>query len=651
MCGFAGFIGQPGANSTHEATVRHMANAIRHRGPDDSGVWSDADAGIALGHRRLAIVDLSAAGHQPMASQSGRFVIAFNGEIYNHQDIRRELETSGKAPAWRGHSDTEVMLAAIETFGIAAALEKFVGMFAFALWDRDTRRLILARDRIGEKPLYFGTNNGVFLFGSELAALWRHPSWQGHINRDALALMLRYNHVPAPYSIFSGINKLEPGTYLQAENAGTTLTISRYWSAAQTVANGNAKLFTGTPDDAVDEVERRLKQSIAGQMLADVPLGAFLSGGIDSSTVVALMQSLSTRRVQTFSIGFHERDYDEAPHAKAVAQHLGTDHTELYLSSQDALETVPRLARIYCEPFADSSQIPTLLVSQLARQHVTVALSGDGGDELFSGYTRYAVASDAWRRMNAIPAFVRRGTVSALTSLSPQTWDRLISPAAKLLPAAHKLQRAGDRIHKLASVMQYSSLDEVYLRFLSHWPNPEELLVSGREPALHGSDDASGADLSPMRRMMLRDLTGYLPGDILTKVDRASMAVSLEARVPMLDHRLIEFSAALPQTILRRDGQSKWPLRQVLQRYVPRALFDRPKMGFGVPIDSWLRGPLRDWAEALLDESRLKNDGFFNPAPIRQAWADHLSGARNMQYPLWVILMFQAWLETVPGAR
>ncbi len=649
MCGFAGFIGPPGPNATHGSTVQAMADAIRHRGPDDSGTWCDSEAGIALGHRRLSIVDLSPAGHQPMVSQSGRFVIAFNGEIYNHQNIRRELGSSGRAPAWRGHSDTEVLLAAIEAYGTAAALEKSIGMFAFAVWDRESRRLTLARDRVGEKPLYYGFNNGIFLFGSELIALWQHPAWQAEINRDALALMLRYNNVPAPYSIFSGINKLQPGCFLEFESAVPGVRVTRYWSGLKTIVDGAASPFSGTPAEAADKVEKLLKQSIADQMVSDVPLGAFLSGGIDSSTVVALMQSQSTRPVKTFSIGFDEPDYNEAPHAKAVAQHLGTDHTELYLTSQNALATVPRLAGMYSEPFADSSQIPTLLVSQLARKHVTVALSGDGGDELFSGYSRYAMAGKAWQRMNSTPPVLRRAAVAAMTSLSPQRWDKLASPARAMLPAHRTLQRAGDQIHKLASVMQCSSLDDVYLRFLSHWPQPEDLLISGREPSLPFGNDARIASLSAMRSMMTRDLTGYLPNDILVKVDRSSMAVSLEARVPMLDHRLIEFSATLPESIFRHGGESKWPLRQILQRYVPRTLIERPKMGFGVPIDSWLRGPLRDWAEALLDERRLHHEGYFKPAPIRQAWDDHLAGTRNMQYPLWVILMFQAWLETQPG--
>ena len=645
MCGFVGFIGDAGSGQKPESAAGHMADAIRHRGPDDQGVWSDPEAKIALAHRRLSIVDLSPAGHQPMPSACGRFVIAFNGEIYNHHEIRAELQTAGQAPDWRGHSDTEVLLAAIAAFGIAATLRRAVGLFAFAVWDRQTRNLILARDRLGEKPLYYGSSSGVFLFGSELSALRRHPLWQGEINRDALALLLRYNHVPAPYSIYCGINKLEPGTYLETGNGGRDIQIIRYWSAAEAALQGQTSPFAGSSAEAVDEVERLLKQSISGQMLADVPLGAFLSGGIDSSTVVALMQSQSTRPVRTFSIGFEQDEYNEAPHAKAIAEHLGTDHTELYLGTKDALATVPRMASVYSEPFADSSQIPTLLVSEMARRHVTVALSGDGGDEIFSGYNRYGLADGLWKKMNAVPPIMRRAATSALTSLRPEIWDRLASPAVALLPKARKLKNVGAKIHKLASVVQYSSLDEVYQKFLSHWPAPEEIVIGGHELPLPLQRASSIAALPPIRRMMYRDLVGYMPDDILVKVDRASMAVSLESRVPMLDHRLVEFAATLPLSVLRRDGQSKWPLRQVLQRYVPRQMIERPKMGFGVPIDAWLRGPLRDWAEALLDPQRLASAGYFNPAPIREAWQDHLSGTRNMQYPLWVILMFEAWRD------
>ncbi len=645
MCGFVGFIGQSGANATHAETVGNMADAIRHRGPDDRGVWSDPDAGIALGHRRLSIVDLSPAGRQPMVSQSGRFVIAFNGEVYNHKDIRRDLETSGKAPTWRGHSDTEVMLATIETLGIAAALEKFVGMFAFALWDRQKRRLILARDRIGEKPLYWGVNNGVLLFGSDLAALKLHPLWQGEINRDALALMLRFNNIPAPFTIYKEIHKVQPGKILEFPRNSFVPQATDYWDASTILSASVDQPFCGSPQDAIAETERLLSQSLAGQMIADVPLGAFLSGGIDSSLVVALMQAANTRPVRTFSIGFEEAAFNEAPYAKAVANHLGTDHTEFYVSTADALATVPRIAKVYSEPFADSSQIPTMLVSELARRHVTVALSGDGGDELFSGYNRYAIADRTWKWLRHIPLSVRRVIAYRIATTSPQSWDRFTGMT--YLPSKLKVQRLGDKLIKAASVAGQASLDDVYQTLISHWQSPNEIVIGGHDDVY--STSAKRTDVNLVRHMMQQDLTRYLPDDILVKVDRASMAVGLEARVPMLDHRLVEFSGTLPMGILRRDGKTKWPLRQVLDRYVPGHLINRPKMGFGVPIDSWLRGPLKDWAEALLDESRLKREGFFHPAPIRQAWEDHLSGNRNVQYPIWVILMFGSWLENELG--
>ena len=608
MCGFVGFIGPSGLNMTREAAVRRMCDAIRHRGPDDSGIWVDNAFGIALGHRRLSIIDLSPAGHQPMLSASGRFVIAFNGEIYNFKTIRDELTQAGKAPNWRGHSDTEVLLAAIETWGTEAALTRSAGMFAFALFDRQTGSLTLARDRLGEKPLYWGANNGVLLFGSDLAALRCHPLWRGEVDRDALALLLRYNNVPAPHSIYKGIFKSEPGTILHFENGRAEPAVTRYWDADGVIASGASHAFEGSSVDATDETERLLRQALAGQMIADVPLGAFLSGGIDSSTVVALMQSANSRPVKTFSIGFEEQGYDEAPHAKAVARHLATDHTELYVSQADALAVVPRLAGIYSEPFADSSQIPTLLVAGMARRHVTVALSGDGGDELFSGYNRYAIAHRTWNRLRRVPLPLRRALAGSIAAVSAQRWDSMARPFAGLLPAKFWPDRAGDKLVKAAGVAQLQSLDEVYRALVSHWQAPDGVVIGGNEGGA-SSHTAKIATLDPVRRMMQQDLTHYLPDDILVKVDRAAMAVSLETRVPMLDHRLVEFSATLPMSILRRNGQSKWPLRQVLHRYVPQHLIDRPKMGFGVPLDSWLRGPLRDWAEALLDQSRLKREG------------------------------------------
>ena len=648
MCGFAGFLGSSGLASTRESSVRRMLDAIRHRGPDDSGVWIDDSVGIALGHRRLSIIDLSPAGHQPMVSGSGRLVIVFNGEIYNFHDLQRQLQDAGLAPSWRGHSDTEVLLAAIEAWGVPGALARCVGMFAFALFDRLTGRLTLARDRIGEKPLYWGVSRGVLMFGSDLAALRCHPLWQGEVDRDALALLLRYNNVPAPYSIYKGVKKVSPGSIVEFARGSFTPEVTTYWDAAAAMRTGAASPFTGSPQEAIDETERLLVQSLNGQMIADVPLGAFLSGGIDSSAVVALMQRASGRPVKTFSIGFDAPGYDEAPHAKAVARHLGTDHTELYVSRTEALAAVPRLAGVYSEPFADSSQIPTLLVSELARRHVTVSLSGDGGDELFSGYNRYTIAHRLWQRLRYVPLPLRRAMATKIASLGAGRLDAIVRPASALLPGRFKPQRAGDKLVKAASIAGLTSLEEVYRALVSQWRSPDDVVIGGREPGA-GVNSRFLAALDPVRAMMLQDLTRYLPDDILVKVDRASMAFGLEARVPMLDHRLIEFSATLPMDILRRNGQSKWPLRQVLYRYVPQNLIERPKMGFGVPLDSWLRGPLRDWAEALLDESRLKREGYFNPAPIRQAWHDHLSGTRNMHHPLWVILMFGAWLEREKG--
>lgn len=654
MCGFVGFIARGPLSAQDPHTVRAMASAIAHRGPDDEGVWTDDGAGVALAHRRLSIVDLSPAGHQPMASHSGRFVIVFNGEIYNHADVRESLAAEGKAPRWRGHSDTEVLIEAVAAWGVGPALQRCVGMFAFALWDRAERSLILARDRLGEKPLYYGLSGGTFLFGSELKALRRHPDWQGEIDRDALQMYTRRNHVPSPYSIYRGIHKLPPGTFLELKPGARDSTIHTYWDSGAMAREGLRKPFQGTPTEAVDQTEALLRQALAGQMMADVPLGAFLSGGIDSSTVVALMQSMSLRPIKTFAIGFHEAGYDEAHYAKAVARHIGTEHTELYVTKNEAMAVIPRLASIYCEPFADSSQIPTFLVSQMARRKVTVSLSGDGGDELFCGYNRYDIANRLWPILSRIPRIARSGAARAITALPPRVWDAIARLPLAAIPERKRPRLAGDKLHKAANIVRLNSEVEVYQALISQWQQPSDIVVGGHEPQPTLEFIALLEELgSPMRRMMYQDLTGYMPGDILVKVDRASMAVSLESRVPMLDHRLVEFSWTLPLDILRRDGLSKWPLRQVLYRHVPRNLVERPKTGFGVPIDSWLRGPLRDWAESLLAQDRLSREGFFKPAPIRKAWSDHLSGNRNLHYQLWTVLMFQAWHESLaqPATR
>ena len=647
MCGLLGFLGGVAGEDGDVALLRRMSDTLIHRGPDDGGTWCDSEQRIGFGHRRLAIVDLSPAGHQPMVSASERYVIAFNGEIYNHLGIRTELEVLGPAPTWRGHSDTETLLAGIEAWGLEATLKKSIGMFAIALWDRQTHTLTLARDRMGEKPLYYGWqgsgNERVFLFGSELKALKAHPNFAADIDRGAICLLLRHNYIPAPYSIYQDITKLEPGCLLSVSLAQPEPRIWKYWDAVQAARAGVAQPFAGTADQAVDALEVLARDAVHRQMMADVPLGAFLSGGIDSSTVVALMQAQSSRPVKTFTIGFSEEGYNEAVHAKAVAQHLGTEHTELYVTPQQAMEVIPRLPALYCEPFADSSQIPTFLVSQLAKQHVTVSLSGDAGDELFCGYNRYQITEELWRKLALVPAPLRALAAKGITALSPTAWDSL----AGIIPGGGRYAALGDKLHKGAGVLASATVDELYLGMVSHQRNPVDWVIGGQEPPtyLTGLRPELGG-LNVVERMMALDAISYLPDDILVKVDRAGMAVSLESRVPFLDHRVVEFAWSLPLTYKLREGQTKWPLRQVLYRHVPRALIDRPKMGFGVPLHDWLRGPLREWAEELLDEARLAKEGYFHPAPIRKIWAEHLSGKRNWMAQLWNVLMFQAWLET-----
>ena len=657
MCGFVGFLGTTPfqARGEQQALLKRMSDAIIHRGPDDAGAWSDGEHGIALGHRRLSIVDLSPAGHQPMASSGGRYVIVFNGEIYNHALMRKELEACAKAPGWRGHSDTETLLAGFDAWGVQGTIERAIGMFAFAVWDRQTKALTLGRDRLGEKPLYYGWqgrgNNAVFLFGSELKALRAHPAFEHVVDRGSICLQMRLSYIPAPHSIYRGIAKLPPGCLLSVSASRPEPRLSTYWSAEQHMRSGVARPFAGSAHQAVDQLEALLKDAVGAQMMADVPLGAFLSGGIDSSTVVALMQAQSARPVKTFSIGFHEAGYNEAEYAKAVARHLGTDHTELYVSAGQAQSVIPQLQSIYDEPFSDSSQLPTFLVSQLARQHVTVALSGDAGDELFCGYNRYRFAAKLWKTLGAVPLPTRRLAARAITGVSVDAWSAMAGRLAPFLPASMRFPNAGDKLHKGAQVLASPRLHDLYLGLVSHWDDPAALVIGATEPAtlLRGNPPAlSGLD--GIQQMMALDLLTYLPDDILVKVDRAAMRVSLETRVPFLDHRVVEFAWGLPQSMKLRDGASKWALRQVLHRYVPRALFERPKMGFGVPIGDWLRGPLRDWSESLLDEARIRREGFFDPLPLRKKWHEHLSGQRNWQYHLWDVLMFQSWIEQQPTA-
>jgi len=642
MCGFAGIFAPGALDERDRAALARMGPTIAHRGPDAATDWTDDPAGIGFAHRRLAIIDVSEAGAQPMTSASGRYVIAYNGEIYNFEALRAALGAEGKAPAWRGHSDTEVVLAAIEAWGVAGALGRLEGMFGLGLWDRQERRLTLARDRAGEKPVYYGwQGEGTsrrLLFGSDLAALRVHPAFAGEIDRQAIELLCRRLYIPEPLSAYRGIGKLPPGSFVTIDRDSGRETVESYYDLAATAVAARRSPFAGGGEEAVEALDRLLGDAVARQMVSDVPLGAFLSGGIDSSIIVALMQKVSAAPVKTFTIGFTDKRYDESAHARAVAAHLGTDHHELVVEPADALAVIPRLPEIYSEPFADSSQIPTYLVSTLARQHVTVALSGDAGDELFGGYNRHRYALGTWPLIARAPQSLRAAAGGALRSLSPSAWDQLLGRVTNT-------RLVGDKVHKVADLIASRSTAELYDSLISANPDSARLTL---EPS--GAAEPDSAELpgwTVAESMMLRDALGYLPGDILTKVDRASMAVSLESRVPFLDPRVIEFAWSLPIAMKIRGGQTKWPLRALLDRYVPRALIDRPKMGFGIPIGDWLRGPLREWAEELLSPGQLADSGLFRPDTVRSLWALHLSGARNFEHRLWPVLMTQAWLASL----
>jgi asparagine synthase (glutamine-hydrolysing) len=627
MCGIAGFL-QRTADVAEplERLAQTMADTLTHRGPDDSGAWADPAAGIALGHRRLSIIDLSAAGHQPMLSASGRFVVSYNGEIYNHGDLREELESQGVA--FRGHSDTEVIVEGFARWGIPETLARLIGMFALAVWDRETRNLTLIRDRLGIKPLYWGQFGGTFVFGSELRAIRAHPGAETTINRAAVADLVRHGYVTGSHSIYNEVQRVSPGSMLTITVEGAK-TASRYWSA-QAVAPETDE----APQAARERIESLLGDAVKRRMVADVPLGAFLSGGVDSSAVTALMQSQSSRPIKTFTVGFGQQDYDEAAHAREVSNHLGTDHTEIRFDADEGAALIPRLPEMYDEPFADSSQIPTFLVSQVARRDVTVALSGDGGDEVFAGYTRHQLAS-RWSRINRMPSPLRRALGGALRSISPATLDRLML----MLPSNRRPPQAGMRLHKLGAVLGASSLQSVYNNLTSYGDH----FVLGVDPHVLAAGEPVAGD--PVLWMQTRDLNGYLPDDVLTKVDRASMAVGLEVRVPILDHRVVEALWALPTSLKIHDGSSKWLLREILYRHVPRKIFNRPKQGFSVPVTRWLRGPLRDWAETQLSADRLTREGIFDAATVRKLWSAHLSGRVDNSGVIWATLMFQAWHE------
>lgn len=646
MCGFAGFYaGEWGSRST--SICKNMIQRLHHRGPDDSGIWVSNDADLTFGHVRLSIQDPSSAGHQPMHSLCGRYVIVFNGEIYNHKDIRKELSSINYSDIWNGHSDTETLVSAISVWGVEESIQRCVGMFAFAIWDKEKRELILGRDRLGEKPLYYGWQGNTFLFGSELKALREHPSFLNEINRDALCLFFRHNTIAAPHSIYKGIYKLLPGSVLYLRKGFNEPIINKYWSIKSVAENGSSNLFVGNEKEALISLEHIMLQAVSGQMISDVPLGAFLSGGVDSSIVTALMQANSISPIKTFSIGFSEQEYNEAEHAKAVAKYLGTDHTELYVSSSEALDVIPRLATMFDEPFSDSSQIPTYLVSSMAKHHVTVALSGDGGDELFAGYNRHFRAKSIWKCISFLPLPMRKWVSEVMLMVPPQRWNQLYRVLTPIIPAHLQFNLPDNKMQKFAEVLAVENPESMYRSLVSHWKDPENIVLGGTEPINILTDSSQFASLSDFEnKMMFQDMVSYLPDDILTKVDRAAMAVSLETRVPMLDHRLVEFAWQLPIHMKIRNGEGKWLLKQLLYKYVPNTLIDRPKMGFGVPIDLWLRGPLRDWAESLLNENRLQQEGYLNPAPIRKKWEEHLSGKRNWQHHIWDVLMFQQWLET-----
>ncbi|NYT76914.1 asparagine synthase (glutamine-hydrolyzing) [Alcaligenaceae bacterium] len=626
MCGLTGFY-SPSKAIARQGIALRMVNRISHRGPNDSGVWADGSSGLTLAHRRLSILDPTPAGHQPMHSSCERYVVAFNGEIYNHLQLRIELHEQGVAPVWRSHTDTETLLACFVAWGIEKTLKATAGMFAIALWDRKERVLTLARDRLGEKPLYWGWQNDTLLFGSELKALKAHPACEAKVNRNALALLLRHGYIPAPHSIYQGIEKLKPGHYINiplANDSGSpNASQTAYWKFNDVVGQGLANPFTGSDAEAIIALDGQLSSSVADQMLADVPLGAFLSGGVDSSTIVALMQAHSSTPIRTFTMGFSDPRYDEAIHAQRIAKHLGTEHTELYIQPDDAAAIIPLLPSVYCEPFADSSQIPTFLVSQLARQHVTVALSGDAGDELFGGYSTYQFAPNIWNKIKSVPLALRQAAALSLGRM----------------PIPHQAR-------KLVDVLDSKNFEDFYRQLVSHWKQPEKIVIGAWEPTTRLNNPAAWPETDNFEHwMMAMEAQMFMTDDILVKVDRASMANSLEVRVPMLDHRVVELAWRMPLDLKIRAGKGKWLLREVLAKYVPNEIMARPKKGFSIPLANWLRGPLREWAEALLNERRLREDGYFHPAPIRRLWSDHLANKRDCSSQLWIVLMFQAWLE------
>ena len=644
MCGIAGAVEKNNTREKWRDILFAMGKSIEHRGPDDSGIWFDEKAGVGFAHQRLSIIDLSEHGKQPMISKSGRFVIAYNGEIYNFLHIKDML--SSYSIPWQGGSDTEVVLAAIDIWGLEKAIEKFIGMFAFALFDKQEQKIFLVRDRLGIKPLYYSIFPQKIIFGSELKPIKLYPGFEKQINRDVLALFLRHNYIPAPYSIYKNTYKLTPGSILEICLKSFDIKENTFWSAKDQALKGQNKPYQLDESNAVKDLESLLLHAVKIRMISDVPLGAFLSGGIDSTTITAMMQSLSSTPVRTFSIGFHEKEYNESQHARAIARYLGTDHTELIVTPEQLLDVVPKISSIFDEPFSDSSQIPTYLLASLTREHVTVSLSGDGGDELFGGYLRYNLGHDLWKKIGWLPVVMRNFLAGFIEIIPMGLLDKYGQNITKTAGRYSASGTAGAKVQALAEILAASDFKDLYKRLVSHWKFPDAIVIASKEAASlfdFSKDLDRFHDL--YHRMMFLDLVTYLPDDILTKLDRTTMAVSLEARVPVLDHRVVEFAWKLPLSMKVKEQDNKWILKQVLYKYVPEELVNRPKMGFGIPIDQWLRSSLRDWAESLLDESTLKQEGFFNSEMIRRKLDEHVKGIRNWHYYLWDILMFQEWLH------
>jgi len=641
MCGFAGIIGN---GSCEMSILENMINTLHHRGPDSLGFWFDDTNQVGLSFARLSILDLSSAGSQPMKSNNGKYIIVYNGEVYNHLDLRNEIYNCNFSYNWKGHSDTETLLAGFEIWGIEKTIQKTVGMFAFAVWNTETKILTLGRDRFGEKPLYYGWQGNTFLFASELKAIKKHPNFASRIKTNSVSDFIQFGYIPAPNSIYEGIYKLMPGNLLKIDptKKSEDFVLKPYWSLIGVALKGINKPFESSEFELINQLENLLVESINSQQISDVSIGSFLSGGIDSSIITAIMQSQSKNPINTFTIGFEEDNYNEAKYAEKIADYLKTDHTEYYVSSKEAQSVIPMLPNLYDEPFADSSQIPTYLVSKLAKKNVTVCLSGDAGDELFGGYNRYIWA----QKFLKIPYPLRKISSSVINIFSPEEWDKIYEITKHFIPQKIRLTSPGNKVHKLAGILSINTINEIYTQLVSICPKSENLLINDIDNVnLKKMWETIPANLSPENKMMLIDSLTYLPDDILCKVDRAAMGVSLETRAPFLDHRLADFAWQLPMKYKIRDGQNKWILRQILYKYIPKDLFERPKMGFGIPLDSWLRGPLREWAEELLDESKIEKDGYLNPKKVRQKWEEHLTEKKNWQHQLWNILMFQSWLN------